>query len=66
MLFAFGINRFSHDLAHICLDCLKLVLPPTLYFRDNENELREEGGMLIVGLANGKVAVFPVLEFIQV
>ena len=42
------------------------MLPPTLYFRDNENEVREEGGMLIVGLANGKVAVFPVLEFIQV
>lgn len=35
-------------------------------YRQKENEIKEEGGLLLVGLANGKIAMLPVFEFIEV
>ena len=38
-----------------------------MYFaREPDSGVLQEGGMLLVGLANGKVAMFPVLELLHV
>ena len=36
------------------------------FTRQRDSDMLEEGGLLLVGLANGKVAMFPVSEFLKV
>ena len=37
-----------------------------IFGREPDSGVLQEGGMLLVGLANGKVAMFPVLELLHV